>query len=98
MPFNTAAHLQQNLQLAGDGGGFAVVKALRAIPALQQEPFAPTCFRQLVFEVLDFPARDQRRQVTQLPERPFQRFRVGINRLLGGELALPRGWRPGFRS
>ena len=57
------AHLQQDLQLAGDGGGFALLETLGAVASLEHEPFVALRRRQLLLEVLDLPACDQREAV-----------------------------------
>ena len=41
------AHLQQDLELVGDGARVAMIVALGAVAALQQEAFAARSFRQL---------------------------------------------------
>ena len=54
------AHLQQNLQLVGDRVGIALIEALRAVAALQQESLASSGLRQLLLQRADFPGRHQR--------------------------------------
>ena len=91
------AHLEEDLELAGDGGRFAVVEALGAVAALEQEAFAARGLGELVLEVFDFPTGDERREARQLGQGALQGGRVGIDRLLRRRLLLPRCWSPDRR-
>jgi len=76
------AHLQQDLELAGDLTRIAVGEGLGAIPALQQEPFTPLRLGDLPLERLDFPGHDDRGQPAQGFNRPRQCHRIPVGRLL----------------
>ncbi len=86
------AHLQQDLELAGDLARVAVGEGLGAIPALQQEPLAPLCLGDLPLERVDFPGHDDRGQPAQGIDRPRQGHRIPVGRLL-----LRRTGRPARR-
>ena len=88
------AHLQQDLQASGDVVGFAVLEALRAISALQQELLAALRLRQLRAQCLDFPGNHQRRQTAQRGDDALQRRAVGVSRLLGCKTGVPTGGVP----
>ena len=83
------AHLEQDLQLARDGIRIAVGKTLRAIPPLQKKPLPTHRLSELGLQIVDFPARDQRRQRTQFSDGPIQRHLIRIRRLLRGCVPLP---------
>ena len=86
------AHLHEDLQLGRDALGVAVLEALGAVTALQQERVAAGGPRQLGLEGLDLPRGHQRRQPRDLLDHALQHGLVRIDRLLGRHLLLP-----GFR-
>ena len=82
-------HLQQDLQLLHDVVRRALVEALGAIAALQQERFAALRLRELRLQVLDFPRRHDRRQPAELREHALQVGAIAIRGLLRRVPALP---------
>jgi hypothetical protein len=83
------AHLEEDLELAGDDAGFAFVESLGAIPALEQEPLPAGDRCQLAFQGLDLPRGHQRRQRRELLHDAVHQGRTGVDRLLLGRLRLP---------
>jgi hypothetical protein len=88
------AHLQHDLEAVGDQRRGAVVEALRAITALQEEAMALRRVREQCLQRQDFPRRDQRRQVAQLGKRDFEFGGIRIDRLLQTGTFPPRVRRP----
>ena len=82
-------HLQQDLQLLHDVVGRALVEALGAVAALQQERFAALRLGELRLQFLDFPGRDDRRQPAELRQHAVQVGAITIGRLLSRMPALP---------
>src|SRR5690606_11690789 len=82
-------HLQQDLELLDDVLGRALVEALRAVAALEQERLAALGPRELRLEGLDLPARDDRRQRREPREGRVEPGAVLVSRLLSGGQALP---------
>src|SRR5262245_44145668 len=83
------AHLQQDLELAGERRRLAVGKRFGAISALQQEPTALLRLGDLALERLDFPRHDDRRQLRERGDHARQRRRIAIDRLLQCRVAGP---------
>src|SRR5690606_24628690 len=84
-------HLQQNLELLHYVLGRALVEALRAIAALQQEGVSALSGRELLLQRLDLPGRDDRRERGEAPQRGLEARAVLVRRLLGCGPALPAG-------
>ena len=82
-------HLQQHLELAGDGVRRAFVERFRTVPALQEEPLPAGGFRQLGLEGFDFPTGDQRRQSAKSTYRRLELLLIWVGRLLKGREFSP---------
>jgi len=88
-------HLQQDLELLGDGVGFTIGKHLRTVTPLQQKSLAALGGGQARPQGLDLPGDDNRREPGDVRHDPFERARIVINRLLLGRPRLPAGAVPG---
>ena len=82
-------HLQQDLELLHDVVRRALVEALGAIAALQQERLAALRLGELRLQVLDFPRRHDRRQPAQVREHALEVHVIAIGGLLRRVPALP---------
>jgi hypothetical protein len=51
--------LEQDLKLAGDGGGFTIIEALGAVTPLEEEALTAGSRRELNLKVLDFPTGNE---------------------------------------
>ncbi len=90
------AHLEQDLELAGDDLGRAVLEALGAVAALEQEALPVRGLGQEPAQRLDLPRGDQRRQPRQGLGGAIHLDRVGIARLLRRGQSFPGVRRPVF--
>ena len=88
------AHLQQDLELGGDGGRIAISEILRTIAAPEDEAFAARRLGKLQLQRLDFITGDQRWQRCKLGKRALEHRRVGIDGLLHTRERLPALRRP----
>ncbi len=89
------AHLQHDLQLLRDRVRFAIREGLGAVAPLEQEGLSPLGGGQALAQRVDFPGHHDGRQPRQVRDSDFERFRVGIGRLLLRDFRLPGGAMPG---
>ena len=88
------AHLQQNLELRDNALRGAILKALRAVTALQHKRLAPLGLGDLITQRIHFPGRHERWQAAKIRNGSFKRGGVRIGRLLCRWMTLPAGGVP----
>ena len=88
------AHLQQDLELAGDQVAAAVLEALATVASLEEKAFPATCLGQLALQSFHLPTRHQRRQPGKLAQDRGEKPPVGIDDLLLDRPRFPGVGRP----
>ena len=88
-------HLQQDLELLGDGVRFAIGKRFRTVTALQQKRLPALGGGEAPAQRLDLPGDHDRRQPRDVRHNPLECARIRIHRLLLGRPRLPAGAVPG---
>jgi hypothetical protein len=83
------AHLEEDLELAGNGVRGALLEALGTVAPLEEEALAARRLRELRFQALDLPGGHERRQAGQLAQDLLQPRRIRILRLLERGLRRP---------
>lgn len=83
------AHLQEEFEFAGDLFGLALFEGLGAIPALEHPSFTALGGSQAIFEVIDFPTCDQRRELLEFFDGLLEFVWVWVVGLLSGRELLP---------
>jgi hypothetical protein len=83
------AHLQQDLEFAGNAFGSALLESLGTVATLQEESLTLSGLSQLVLEKFDFPGSDQRWQTGEFVQGLREFGFGGVYGLLCGGLRVP---------
>ena len=87
-------HLQQQLELAGDLLGLAIVERLRAIPPLEQPCVSLLRCGDSRLEMIDLPTGYQRGETEELLQSLSERGGILVDGLLARRETLPGIWGP----